>query len=71
MMWGWHGSWVWLWMPLLGVSFWALLVWGGVMLVRVTGRRRRGAHDVLDERFARGEIDEREYRRRREALGEG
>jgi putative membrane protein len=29
---------------------------------------RRGAEDVRAERFARGEIDEDEYRRRRDAL---
>ena len=27
-----------------------------------------GAEEILDERFARGEIDEDEYRRRRDAL---
>ena len=36
---------------------------------RGTSSRRRPAHDVLDERFARGDIDENEYRRRREVLG--
>lgn len=29
---------------------------------------RRSAEDLLAERFARGEIDEEEYRRRRDAL---
>ena len=32
------------------------------------GTRSRGAEDVLAERLARGEIDEDEYRRRRDAL---
>jgi putative membrane protein len=32
------------------------------------GAGRRGAEDLLDERFARGEIDEDEYRKRRDAL---
>lgn len=31
-------------------------------------RDRSAAEQLLDERFARGEIDEEEYRRRREAL---
>ncbi len=43
-----------------------------VLLVRhfSDGARRsaRGAEDVLAERFARGEIDDEEYRTRREAL---
>jgi putative membrane protein len=32
------------------------------------GGRQRRADDVLAERFARGEIDEEEYRRRRDVL---
>ena len=32
------------------------------------GRDRAGALDTLDHRFARGEIDEDEYRKRREIL---
>lgn len=30
----------------------------------------RSAEDILDERFARGEIDQREYDERRRALGD-
>ena len=59
---------------------WVVLVLVVVLLVAVTvllvrhfsdGRRgtgRRDAEDLLAERFARGEIDEDEYRRRRDAL---
>ncbi len=32
-------------------------------------RRESSAIDVLDHRFARGEIDDEEYRKRRELLG--
>ena len=43
-----------------------------VMLVRhyasPGARGVRSAHDTLAERFARGEIDEKEYRDRRDAL---
>lgn len=35
-----------------------------------SGARRRTADDLLAERFARGEMDEAEYRRRRDALRE-
>ena len=35
------------------------------------GARRSRAEEVLDERFARGEIDEEEYRRRRAVLRPG
>jgi putative membrane protein len=34
------------------------------------GSPRKTAEDLLSERFARGEIDEDEYRRRRDALRE-
>lgn len=35
------------------------------------GRRSNDALRVLDERFARGDIDEQEYRTRRDLLGSG
>lgn len=76
MMWGngmgWGG---WLLMSLTTVGFWALVVFGIVALFRGTrdaGTRdrspERGAHQLLDERFARGEIDVEEYRARQGAL---
>jgi putative membrane protein len=58
----------WLW-PLLVVVGVVLL---GYVIVRVrAGARTEGgdtARRLLDERFARGEIDEQEYHRRRSAL---
>jgi putative membrane protein len=71
MMWGWHDGGAWWWMALAGVAFWAVIAWAIVMLVRsnTTGSSHAShARDVLDERFARGEIDEDEYRRRRELI---
>ncbi len=62
------------WWWVMGVGwliFLALVVVLGVLLVRyLTSGAGRGssAEDVLAERFARGEIDEDEYRRRRAAL---
>ena len=67
---GW-GSWV---VMLLGmVAFWGLVVWAVVVLFRDTrsddGRpAHRDPFDTLDERFARGEIDETEYRARADVL---
>ncbi len=66
----WGGAWGALWMLLLL----ALTVLGGVALVRALLPRSRrpdhedGALDVLRSRFARGEIDEAEYRHRRATL---
>jgi putative membrane protein len=49
----------------------AVIVLLAVVLVRhftQTSPSASSAEDVLAERFARGEIDEQEYRRRRDAL---
>ena len=69
-MWDWTGhmgSWWWLAVPMM-IAFWALVVWAVVTLVRSNGTRPRGAEEVLGERFARGELDEAEYRRRRDIV---
>lgn len=68
MRWGdWSVHWGWMWL------FWALLigfvVWAAVRLA--TTRQGRGgdpARTILDQRYARGEIDDEEYRRRRREL---
>lgn len=56
--------------------FWGLLILGAVLLVRALNRPptsaapepRPSPQQVLTDRFARGEIDEDEYRRRLDAL---
>jgi putative membrane protein len=72
MMWGWRdGSWIGL---LFMVLFWvgvvALVVWavrqGGSTTAVAAGQNR--ALDILEERFARGEIDLEEFELRRSAL---
>ncbi len=69
MMWG---PWGWG-MGLGSVLFLTLIVIGIVLLLRqpAAGDSRGGeggARQILDERFARGEIDEEEYQRRRRVL---
>jgi uncharacterized membrane protein len=54
-----NGEWWWV-MGIGWLVFLALSEGGGL--------QRQGAEDVLAERFARGEIDEDEFRRRRDAL---
>ncbi len=80
MMWwyggpGWAG---WLMMSAMMLAFWGLLVFGAVAVYRSlrgtdqrTGGGRSDAERVLDERFARGEIDVDEYTQRRELLRSG
>lgn len=67
----------WMW---FGGLFWFLLIAGGIaLIVWVVARGASGGTDTvpraddralstLRERFARGEIDEAEYRQRRQAL---
>lgn len=69
---GWGG---WLVMLLGMVVFWALVVWAVVVLFRDghSAGTRPANHDPLDilgERYARGEIDESEYRARADVLRE-
>ncbi len=54
------------------VAFWALVAWAVVAIVRLTrgASNEPDAEAILKERFARGEIDDEEYRRRRAALRE-
>ena len=70
--WGWGG---WITMALAMAVFWGLLIFAVVAIFRssardepVTGSERRGPREILDERFARGEIDEDEYRARMDVL---
>ena len=55
------------------IVFWGLVIYSVVWLVRSPGRNDRAdtgpaPEDLLAERFARGEIDEPEYRQRLEVL---
>jgi putative membrane protein len=62
-------GWWWLAVPMM-IAFWTLVVWALVTLVRGRSdtRTRSSAEDVLAERFARGDLDEAEYRRRRDLV---
>ncbi len=78
----WYGNgmsgWGYALMTVSTVVFWALVIAGVVALVRYLGRdtqptltappQRHTPEQVLAERFARGDIDEEEYRRRRDIL---
>jgi putative membrane protein len=77
------GGWGTAMMAVSGLLFWGLIIAGIVAAVRYTGRGAdRGAEpaasptraptpqQVLADRFARGEIDEQEYRQRAQVLAE-
>ena len=71
----WDGGWSWWWMlPMMTfmVVLIGAVIWGVVAVTRsITTAARPGrptAEDILNERFARGEIDVTEYRERVDAL---
>lgn len=74
----WDGGWG-FGMVLVMLAFLALIVVGVVFVVRSfseggrtpSGSGSNRALDILDERFARGEIDRDEYEERRRTLTEG
>ena len=73
MMW-WGGDWgwgAWLIMTLMMLAFWALVIWAVLSVARSSGSGRDSGEAILAERFARGEIDENEYRHRRDLIRTG
>ena len=83
MMYGWDGGWgwgAWLGMGIMMLLFFAVIAAVVVVLLRPPRRQEHPAPPpapppvedpalrILDERFARGEIDEQEYRSRRDLL---
>lgn len=73
---GWNGPPVWFGVvgAILWALFWAAVIAGGIVVFRRYARSRPAAGDpaavALGERYARGEIDEDEYRRRLGVLRE-
>lgn len=68
MMWSVTPWWHWLSMA----TFWLVIVlvaiWATTRMFPATPTRSPSAHDILDERLARGELDVDEYRRLRQEL---
>ena len=59
------------WWPIIPI-LWVALIFGFIFFLRRTGcgrgHHRSAGESVLGERYARGEIDEREYRERLDVL---
>jgi putative membrane protein len=80
----WHSGWDWGWGHMFFGSLMMILFWGGLILVILLAVRWLGggtSHgagspsvrrplDILQERFARGEIDEEEFEKRRRLLSD-
>lgn len=75
-MMGWYGNgmgpWGWVLMVAAMSFFWGLVILAGIMIFRGSGSsnrpQERGALQILDERFARGEVDREEYEARKAVL---
>ncbi|WP_422022332.1 SHOCT domain-containing protein [Pyruvatibacter mobilis] len=81
----WHYGWDWGWGHMIFGSLMMILFWGGIIVVVVLAVRRFGsgpshgtppatsrnkALDILQERFARGEIDKDEFEERKRHLSD-
>jgi putative membrane protein len=67
----WDNDWSsWWWMPVGMIVLWAIVVVAFALVVRELMLRSpaRDADAALDERYARGEIDDEEYQHRRAVL---
>lgn len=68
--WGWWMMFGWLWM----VVFWGLVIWAVVYVARRFGGPTdrqppdRSAIDILEERYARGELTDEEFENRRRRI---
>lgn len=82
---GWHGDWDWGWGHVVFGSIMMIVFWGGLILAIVlavrwmggggpgqssNARGQKTALDILEERFARGEIDKEEFLERKRHLSD-
>lgn len=67
MMWG-YGGFGFLWMALFWIGVILLVVWTVRRSEEPTTRSQRSALEILEERFARGELDADEFTARRQQL---
>jgi putative membrane protein len=66
---GWGGGWMWLWGTLMMLTWVALIAAAVWFLARSLGSGRGGrAREILEERYARGELTTEEYRERLDQL---
>ncbi|ALM75566.1 SHOCT domain-containing protein [Thermococcus barophilus] len=78
--WGWHDmmgfGYFGIFGALLMLLFWIAIIAGVVWFIKwlfeqSSGGSRKSALEILDEKYARGEIDDEEYERRKRKLLEG
>ncbi len=65
----WHDAGFWWWMPVMGVLLTALVMWLVLLVTRPSWSRSESrGRAVLEERYARGEIDREEFLTRKNDL---
>lgn len=75
---GWMSGWMGTWLGVLSLLFVVVLLVGIALVAWVLHKREesgarssapgRGAPDILEQRYARGEVDRQEFEERRQAL---
>ncbi|MDP3974710.1 MAG: SHOCT domain-containing protein [Candidatus Jorgensenbacteria bacterium] len=78
MHWGnWYGGWEWGWMGwIIMIVWWVIIIWFAIAAIRWLsersrpegGSRERSPLDILKERYAKGELDQKEYEEKRKVL---
>jgi len=67
-----HSGWMMGGMGLLHILFWILIIAGVVLIVQwLSGRGKESALDILNKRYATGEIDGIAFERMKKDIGEG
>ncbi len=67
-----HGGWMMGGMGLLHILFWGLIIVGTVLIVQwLFGREKESALEILNKRYAKGEIDNVAFERMKKDIGAG
>ncbi len=67
-----HGGWMMGGMGLLHILFWGLIIVGTVLVIQwFSGRKKESAREILNKRYAKGEIDSVAFERMKKDIDEG
>jgi len=67
-----HGGWMMGGMGLLNILFWGMIIVGAVLIMQwFFGRGKESALEILNKRYAKGEIDNVAFERMKKDIGAG